>query len=205
MSIEVRPQSAKAPAPMVVITALSSNFAVFIAVHPLNALFSIVVTPFGKLNSCNWARLWKAPALIVVRSQSPRKLKCLSFVLLWSALSRIFVSLEPLGTLTVSRLLDNEKIAANSVKEEGNVTFFRLSHWPKAPFSIVFTFEGSSKVTFSKPYILLNALSLIVSTLVGIVKSLIVLEPKNAFFSMVLTQFPTMYFPSVTGFAGGKK
>ena len=108
MSIEVSPQSAKAPAPIVEITASSANLAVVMAVHPLNALFSMLVTPFGKWNSCNWERFWNAPDLIVVRSQSPRKLKFLSFGLLWSAFALIVVSLEPSGTLMVSRFLDRE-------------------------------------------------------------------------------------------------
>ena len=47
MLIEVRPQSAKAPCPMVVMTASAANSAVFSFEHPAKAFFSMVDTVFG--------------------------------------------------------------------------------------------------------------------------------------------------------------
>ena len=54
-------------------------------------------------------------------------------------------------------------------------------------------------------YTLLNALSSNFSTLVGIVSSVIVLQPAKAYFAIVFTDEVTVYFPLDTLFWGGKK
>ena len=104
MLIPCKPQSAKAPAPISLISASGSNFTLVILLHPLKALSPIAVTDLGKLNVSRLLAFAKAFASIVVRSQLPSKMKFLSFLFVANAESLIFFNLEPSGMVTFSKL-----------------------------------------------------------------------------------------------------
>ena len=105
MLMLVMPQSAKAPAPILSISASEWNLTVFKLAHPMKALDSITLTDLGILNDSRRRRPAKTLRSSFSNSQSPKKLKAFSFEFVENAPCLIYLRCEPAGTLIVSRLI----------------------------------------------------------------------------------------------------
>ena len=146
----VSPQSANAPAPIVVMTASSANVAVAILLHLLNALAPILVTDLGKSNDCSCVRLANALVPMVLSSELPRKLNSRRAVLLINAEPWIAVNCEPLGTLTTSSAEQLKNTSANVVSDVGSVTSLSLVQFMNTPVPNLSIVAGSAKVRVSR-------------------------------------------------------
>ena len=200
MLILVKPQSAKAPAPIISISASSWNFTVVIFLQPLKALSSIFFTDLGKLNDSRLSALAKALDSMVSKSQLPSILKFLSFLFVANAEALIVFSFEPSGIVIFSNFPHSEKAAAISVIEAGKTTSFNSSQARNTSALSSLTLEGAWKLTVTSFFILRKASIPMVSTVLGTTIDVSLFAPWKAFCAISLTVVGILYFaPSLAG------